>query len=37
VLGSTIEYDIAEVVDPQFHIVAKIRKAALAPLKPVQP
>jgi acetamidase/formamidase len=37
VLGTTIEYDIAEVVDPQFHIVAKVRKAALAGLKRVQP
>jgi acetamidase/formamidase len=37
VLGTTIEYDIAEVVDPQFHIVAKIRKAALASLKRIQP
>ena len=32
VLGSSIRYDIAEVVDPQVHIVAKIRKAALASL-----
>jgi acetamidase/formamidase len=37
VLGATIEYDIAEVVDPQFHIVAKIRKAALASLTRIQP
>lgn len=37
VLGTSIEYDIAEVVDPQFHIVAKIRKAALASLKRIQP
>ncbi len=37
VLGTSIQYDIAEVADPQFHIVAKIRKAALAMLKRVQP
>jgi amidase len=34
ILGSSIRYDIAEVVDPQVHIVAKIRKAVLAPLLP---
>jgi hypothetical protein len=33
VLGTSIRYDIAEVVDPQVHIVAKISKAVLAPLK----
>ena len=33
VLGTSIRYDIAEVVDPQVHIVAKISKAALASLK----
>lgn len=33
VLGSSIRYDIAEVVDPQVNIVAKVSKAALAPLK----
>jgi acetamidase/formamidase len=33
VLGSSIRYDIAEVVDPQFHIVAKIRKSVLATLQ----
>jgi amidase len=32
VLGTSIRYDIAEVVDPQVHIVAKISKAALAGL-----
>jgi len=32
VLGTSIRYDIAEVVDPQVHIVAKISKAALATL-----
>ena len=37
VLGASIQYDIAEVVDPQFHIVAKVRKATLASLKRVQP
>jgi Predicted acetamidase/formamidase len=30
VLGTSIRYDIAEVVDPQVNIVAKISKAALA-------
>jgi acetamidase/formamidase len=30
VLGSSMRYDIAEVVDPQVHVVAKLRKAALS-------
>jgi amidase len=33
VLGAAIRYDVAEVVDPQVHIVAKVSKAALASLK----
>ena len=33
VLGTSIRYDIAEVVDPQLHIVAKISKQVLATLK----
>jgi acetamidase/formamidase len=33
VLGSSIRYEIAEVVDPQVHIVAKVSKAVLASLK----
>ena len=33
VLGTSVRYDIAEVVDPQFHIVAKIAKSVLAPLR----
>jgi amidase len=33
VLGTSIRYDIAEVVDPQLHIVAKISKSVLASLK----
>lgn len=33
VLGSSMRYDIAEVVDPQVHIVAKVSKAVLAGLK----
>jgi acetamidase/formamidase len=33
VLGTSMRYDIAEVVDPYVHIVAKIRKDALAGLK----
>jgi len=36
VLGTSMVYDIAEIVDPQLHVVAKISKAALAGLKPVQ-
>jgi acetamidase/formamidase len=33
VLGSAMRYDIAEVVDPQYHVVAKAPKSALAALK----
>ena len=33
VLGTSIRYDIAEVVDPQVHIVAKVSKAVLATLR----
>jgi amidase len=33
VLGTAMRYDIAEVVDPLVHIVAKIRKDALANIK----
>jgi amidase len=33
VLGTAIHYDIAEVVDPLVHVVAKIDKKALAPLQ----
>jgi hypothetical protein len=33
VLGTSIRYEIAEVVDPQVHIVAKVSKAVLATLK----
>jgi amidase len=33
VLGTSIRYDIAEVDDPQLHIVAKISKSVLASLK----
>lgn len=33
VLGTSVRYDIAEVVDPQFHIVAKVSKSVLALLK----
>jgi amidase len=33
VLGTSIRYDIAEVVDPQVHVVAKVSKAALANLR----
>jgi acetamidase/formamidase len=38
VLANSIHYDIAEVVDPQVHVVAKIRKEVLAQLpKPDAP
>ena len=30
VLGTSVKYDVAEVVDPQVNIVAKVRKAVLA-------
>jgi hypothetical protein len=33
VLGTSMRYDVAEVVDPLVHIVAKVRKDALAGLK----
>ncbi len=33
VLGTAVVYEIAEVVDPQVHIVAKIPKSALAAFK----
>lgn len=32
VLGSAIRYDVAELVDPQINVVAKVSKAALAGL-----
>jgi acetamidase/formamidase len=33
VLATSIRYDIAEIVDPQIHVVAKVRKTLLAALK----
>jgi acetamidase/formamidase len=33
VLGTAMRYDVAEVVDPLVHVVAKVRKDALAGLK----
>lgn len=33
VLGAAIKYDIAEVVDPQVHVVAKVSKSVLAALE----
>ncbi len=36
VLGTSIHYDVAELVDPQVHVVAKISKTALAQLRRVQ-
>jgi amidase len=35
VLGTAIVYDVAEVVDPSIHVVAKISKSVLVGLKPV--
>jgi len=34
VLGTSIRYDIAEVVDGYVHIVAKIEKSALTRIRP---
>ena len=34
VLGSSMRYDIAEVVDPRVHVVAKVSKSALKPIEP---
>ena len=36
VLGTAIVYEIAEVVDPQVHVVAKVPKSVLAALKPAK-
>ena len=36
VLGTSIVYDVAEVVDPQVHVVAKVPKSVLVPLKAVK-
>jgi acetamidase/formamidase len=33
VLGTAMQYNIAEVVDPLVHVVAKVRKEAVAGLK----
>jgi hypothetical protein len=33
VLGTAMVYDVAEVVDPQVHVVAKVAKTRLAGLK----
>ena len=33
VLGSSIRYDVAELVDPQIHVVARVEKAVLEGLK----
>ena len=32
-LGAVLEYEIAELVDPHINVVAKVSRAALAPLK----
>jgi len=37
VLGTAMVYDVAEVVDPQSHIVAKVPKPVLAALKKAAP
>ena len=34
VLGSSVEYQIAEVVDGKYHVVAKVKKQTLALIKP---
>jgi amidase len=34
ILGTAMRYDIAEVVDPQVHVVARIEKAVLPPVAP---
>jgi hypothetical protein len=34
VLGFAIRYDVAELVDPHVHLVAKIKKSSLAGLGP---
>jgi amidase len=34
VLGSSMRYDIAEVVDPKVHVVAKVSKSVLKPMEP---
>lgn len=34
VLGSSMRYDIAEVVDPQVHVVAKVSKSVLKEIEP---
>lgn len=36
VLGTAMIYDIAEVVDPQVHVVAKVPKSVLTALKPAK-
>jgi acetamidase/formamidase len=36
VLGSSMRYDIAEVVDPRVHLVAKVSKSTLKPIAPPQ-
>jgi acetamidase/formamidase len=36
VLGTAMVYDVAEVVDPQVHVVAKVPKSALSALKPAK-
>lgn len=35
ILGSSMRYDITEIVDPQIHVVAKLRKDVLAQIEPV--
>jgi acetamidase/formamidase len=33
VLGTSLRYDVAELVDPRVHVVAKLSKAVLAQLR----
>jgi len=35
VLGTSMVYEVAEVVDPQVHVVAKAPKSVLAALKKI--
>ena len=35
VLGTAMVYEVAEVVDPSIHVVAKVPKSVLEALKPV--
>jgi hypothetical protein len=36
VLGTAMKYDIAEVVDPEYHVVARLPKAVLSRIAAAQ-